>query len=198
MRESEKKLALFKLDHEAAHAETDKANAQSKLKRLESARAFYQAELDITAKTDLETDLQRRKSVLVPPADMPEEFLRLINSNLTPNEQAYVDSLSRNDPATTKATRILAETDQKARIESFKLQLSTVKQLSDDLQKRIKEIETSEATVKALTEAVDKARRSYEQLKDEELKSNIPGEGKQASGVLVTIIEKPATVSAGR
>jgi hypothetical protein len=198
LREAEKKLALFKLDHEATHAETDKAASQAKLKRLESARGFYQAELDITAKADLETDLQRRRNLVTPPADMPEEFQRLINSNLTPNEQAYVDALGRNDPATTKVTRLLAEGDQKARIESFKLQLGTVKQLTEDLQKRIREIEAAETSVKSLASAVDVARKAYDELKTAELQNDVTGAGNQPPGVLVTIIEKPAPVSTSK
>ena len=198
LREAEKKLALFKLEHESEHAENDKALAEAKVKRLDSARSFYESELKVSEKADLETDLQRRRTAVNPPTDMPEEFQRLINSNLTPNEQAYLDALTRNDPATTKATRVSAEADQKARIESFKSQLATVKQLAADLDRRIKEINAAEATIKKLSETVDAAKAEYEKLRANELQGSPGSDSKAPAGVMVTIIEKPGKPAAAK
>lgn len=196
LREAEKKLTLFKLEHDTARADNDKAMSDAKLKRLQSARNFYESELKITEKADLETDLQRRRTAVNPPTDMPEEFQRLINSNLTPNEQAYLDSLARNDPATTKATRVNAEADQKARIESFKTQLSTVNEIARDLEKRLKTIAADEATTKKLSEAMAAAKTEYDNLRSSELQGTNVTDTKAPAGVMVTIIEKPATPEA--
>ena len=197
LKEAEKNLTLFKLDHDSV-SEVDKAIAEKKLKRLRSASAFFQSELNLMAKSDLETDLQRRKGSLAPPADMPEDFLRLLNTNLSPNEQAYLEALGRNDAATIKATKLLAESDQKARIDSFNMQLTTANQLAGDLDKRLKEMDSNEAMLKQFSAAVQVASAEYEALKEKELKAEgVPGTS-EAPGVLVEIIQRPSEIEAAK
>jgi hypothetical protein len=197
LKEAEKNLTLFKLDHDAT-SEMEKTIAEKKLKRLKSASAFFQSELNLMAKSDLETDLQRRKASLAPPADMPEDFLRLLNTNLSPNEQAYLEALGRNDAATTKATKILAESDQKARIDSFNMQLSTANQLAVDLDKRLKEMEANEAMLKQLSAAVQAASLEYEALKQKELKADGVPNANEGPGVLVEIIQRPSEIETAK
>ena len=195
LREAEKSVARFKLDHDTQRFESEIANARKRVKKLVSAESFYQSELDLMSKTGLDSDLMRRRNAVNVPADMPEEFSRLINGNLTPNEQAYLDALTKTDLGTIKATRTLAEQDQKTRLESFRHQLDTVRELARDQEKRITETVAAANELQKLEKNLSVTRDVYQKIKQTQTKAETEVVTSLASGVVVTIIEKPAAIA---
>ncbi len=170
---------------------------QRRIKRLQSAEGFYRAELDFIGRSSLDMEVTRRKYPQSPPSDMPEEFVRVLSLQLTPNEQAYLNALTKADPVAAEATRGQAEHDRKIRLESLGKQLQTVVELIRDQQKRIENLEILIRQNSSLEKDVAKTRADYDKLHgDEAQKANDPLLKGSVPDVVVNVIQKPVVMGA--
>ena len=195
LKEAENAEYRYRLENGSANLDTEFDAARRKLKRLNSAMDYYSTELAMMAKTNLDLEVTRRKYPPPPPADMPEEFLRVLNYQLTPNEQAYLNAMTKADSAATAATRPQAEKDYKARIDAFKRQYETAKQLAADQEKKAAAMEASIAEGKKLTASLDAAKANYKKYRSTETQEAAALLQVKMPGVMVNVIQRPELVT---
>lgn len=195
---AEKNLAMFKLENESFNLETERSIAQRRVKRLDTALAFYRAELEQMSKLGLENDIRRRVSPSAPPTEMPEEFARMVSVGLTPNEQAYLDALSKTDERTKTVTKTLAEMDMKARADSYNHQADAVLELANDLNKRLGEIERKLKEAGRLEGELAQTRGIYDGLKTPPTNKEPSSKDTEVEGVIVSVMESPTLLLNGK
>jgi hypothetical protein len=191
---AEKNLAMFKLENESSATETEQLTSKRRLKKLETALSFYNSELEQMNKLGLENDIRRRSSSTDALPDMPEEFARLISTGLSPNEQAFLDSLSKSDERTKIVTRALAETDTKARSVSYRHQADAVQELINDIKKRSADMEIKFNESTRLEAELSKVRSHYNELKTPPSTQDPLIKENNIEGVIVSVIQEPMLV----
>jgi len=188
---AERKQAMFKLENDSSGIEMEQSIAKRRLKKLETALNFYNSELDQMNKLGLENDIRRRSVAAISLPDMPEEFARMISSGLSPNEQAYLDSLSKTDERTKVVTEALAANDSKARTESYRHQADAVQELINDIKKRNSEIEVKLNESARLDSELIKMRSIYNELKTPTTNQAQSIKDQDVEGVIVSVIQEP-------
>jgi hypothetical protein len=195
--DTEKALRLFKLEHDGAQLISEIEAGRKRLKRLASTQSFYVSELDFLSRSTLDADVARRKFPPTPPLDIPEEFARVLGLQLTPNEEAYLNALTKADSAAVAATKPRAEKDHAARIESHRHQLAAVRELIKDGEKQLLEMDALASEAKKMEDAFAKARASYEKLHSAENASSVEAlSNNTGPQVVIIVIQKPDLVNA--
>ena len=196
LKDAEKALNFFKLEHDAMQASKETEVTRKRLRSLSAAESFYVSELDLMARSSLDVDVSRRKYPPSPPTDMPEEFVRVLALQLTPNEQAYLNAMTKADTAAIAATKQQAQKDHDRRIESLQHQLDAVKELIRDAQKKLSEMDGQTTEAKKLEAALNQSRAAYDHIRKAETQAEtdalVKSNGPQ---VVVVIIQKPELVN---
>lgn len=168
LREAERAWNTFRLEHDIAALQSNRAGAQRRLKRLEVARNYYEQELAMAAKLPLDQDLQRRQASPMLPQDMPAEFAALARSTLTVGELAYLSALKQTNAGATAAALKEATKDQGERVTSNRKQLEIVNDLLKSVQAEIAKLEGNEVEAAKLEVRLKTAEARYRQTKAHE------------------------------
>ncbi len=160
LQEAERAWTAFRVEHDLARLKSDLAAAERRQKRLAVAKSFYEQELGLADKLNLEQDIRRRQASSTIPPEMPAELAALVRTSLTVGELAYLSALRGGNAPVLEAAKIEAEKDREERTRSFRKQMEIATDLATTTAgeiARLQALQTESTRLQSLHQAAEAA-----------------------------------------
>lgn len=184
----------FKLNHDLAQAASNLAALQRRLKQLTAAKTFYQREMESSASLSLEQDIQRRRTYVNSPPDMPAEFAAIARVSPTASELAYLEVIRQTNAVAIDAARKEVTNDRAVRLDSHRRQVEILDELLGEIQADIAKLSALQHESQAIEQAYLSAESAYQLAKAKEMNEGMIPENSDAPPVMASVLERATVV----
>ncbi len=198
LQEAELAWNSFKLNNDLAHATSNLASLQRRLKQFTAARLFYQNEMESSASLSLEQDIERRKVSSNLPPDMPAEFAAIARVTPTASELTYLAVIRQSNAAATEAARKEATNDREARLDSHRRQVEILDDLIGGIQANLAKLSSVQQQAQVFERSFISAETAYKTAKSREMNDGMSPDNSVAPHVMASIVERASVVTDGK
>lgn len=198
LQEAELAWNSFKLNNDLAHAASNLASLQRRLKQFTAARLFYQNEMESSASLSLEQDIERRKISSNLPPDMPAEFAAIARVTPTASELAYLAVIRQSNAAATEAARKEATNDREARLDSHRRQVEILNDLMGGIQTNIANLSAVQQQARVIEQSYISAESTYKMAKSREMNDGMSPDNSVTPSVMASVVERASVTTDGK